>query len=223
MFYFDTLYGQKILKSNYIENILAFFTTRETDEEELLSKISADRIIKPEQTHSKNVEIITKKDDYPNTDGLILTNDKDLICLKFADCTPLIFYDRKQKVAACSHAGWHGTAQKIGIETVLKMQNECGCNIKDIVVLIGPAISKCCYEVSVDVKKQLLATVKDTTDLYKENRIDLKSINARQLQELGIEKIDICPYCTSCNNDLFYSYRKENGTPNRHKAIVKIR
>ena len=53
--------------------------------------------------------------------------------------------------------------------------------------------------------------------------VDLKGINARQLQEVGVEKIDICPYCTSCNNDLFFSYRKENKTTNRHSAVIKLR
>ena len=36
---------------------------------------------------------------------------------------------------------------------------------------------------------------------------------------IGVKDVDICPYCTVCNNDLFYSYRKENGTKNRHHAV----
>ena len=97
-----------------------------------------------------------------------------------------------------------------------------GTNPIDIIALIGPAIGLCCYEVSEEVKDKLLETVKDTTGLYEGRNVDLKKINARQLEETGIKNIDICPYCTSCNNDLFYSYRKENGTTERHYAVLKL-
>ncbi len=215
MFYFDNFMGKKILRSDYIKEINVFFTTRETID---WDKLQAKRIIQPIQTHSDNVEFVNSKNEYPSTDALILTNKEDAIKLKFADCTPLIFYDTKQKIAAISHAGWRGTVLKIGIKTLIKMNS----NPKDIVALIGPAISICCYEVSEDVKNQLLSTVEMKNGLFRDRNVDLKRINAQQLKEFGVEKIDICPYCTSCNNDLFYSYRKENGTNKRHFAVVKL-
>ena len=93
---------------------------------------------------------------------------------------------------------------------------------ENIIAIIGPAIGLCCYEVSDEVRGKLLETVKDTTGLVLGRNVDLKQINARQLQEIGVTKIDICPYCTSCNNDLFYSYRKENGTTERHYAVLML-
>lgn len=219
MFYFDSLYGYKILRSNLLEDINAFFTTREGFD---FSKLNTGRVISPIQTHSDHVEIVSEKEDYPDTDALILNKKNTSIYLKFADCTPLIFYDEKQKIAAISHAGWRGTAAKIAIKTIEKMKDSFGTMPEDIIALIGPAISVCCYEVSEDVKEKLLSTVKNRDGLYKERNVDLKNINARQLEEIGVKKIDICPYCTSCNNDLFYSYRKENGTKNRHMAVVML-
>ena len=100
------------------------------------------------------------------------------------------------------------------------MKINFGCKAKDITVLIGPAISVCCYDVGEDVKEKLLSTVNNPTDLYNGSKVDLKKINAQQLREVGVEKIDICPFCTSCNNDLFFSYRKENGTKERHYAVI---
>lgn len=216
MFYFDKFNGKKVLKSDILNNVTAFFTTREG-----LPKFE-NRIILPTQTHSDHIEIVDERCEYPDTDALILTNTDDTICLKFADCTPLIFYDTKQKIGAIAHAGWRGTAAKIGVKTVQKMGVNCGTNPIDIIALIGPAIGLCCYEVSEDVRGKLLETVKDTTGLYEGRNVDLKKINARQLEEIGVKQIDICPYCTSCNNDLFYSYRKENGTTERHYAILQI-
>ena len=225
MFYFDELNGYKILRSDLIDKgvnkkVNAFFTTR--GENIPISNDLAKRIITPEQTHSDNVKIVDERNEYPDTDGLILTIPDTAIYLRFADCTPLIFYDSKQNIGAISHAGWRGTAAKIGVKTILKMVEKFNTNPKDIIAIIGPAISLCCYEVSEEVRDKLLSTVNNTDGLYKNRNVDLKKINARQLEESGVEKIDICPYCTSCNNDLFYSYRKENGTKERHYAVMKL-
>ena len=214
MFYFEDFNGTKIMKSDMLTEVTAYFTTRGE-----VSFPESKRIIHPTQTHSDHVEIVDKRIDYPDTDGLILTNTEDTVYLKFADCTPLIFYDKENKIGAVSHAGWRGTAAKIGVKTINKMSANFGTKPENIVALIGAAISICCYEVSEEVRDTLLATVENPIGLYEGRNVDLKGINAQQLREIGVQNIDVCPYCTSCNNDLFYSYRKENGTKERHLAV----
>lgn len=240
MFYFDKIDGKKILKSDFIDN--AFFTTREiyicdkgeNDNSEVKNNIKiienylGKNLVSPTQTHSANIDTaIENKFDYPDTDGLILTNKSQSIFLNFADCTPIILYDKKQNIGAISHAGWRGTAQKIAPKTVKKMVKEFNSNTKDIVAIIGPAICGKCYEVGEDVYKQLSATIATpiTHTSPQEERnfyVDLKEINKIQLAEIGVEKVEVCPYCTCCDNDLFFSYRKENGTTLRHSAILKL-
>ena len=158
MFYFDNFLGKKILRSDCLKEINAFFTTKDDFN---FSLLQAKRIISPTQTHSDNVEFVDNRLNYPDTDGLIIKESNNAIYLKFADCTPLIFYDTKQKIAAISHAGWRGTAKKIGPKTIEKMKS----NPKDIVAIIGPAISLCCYEVSDDVKEKLLSTINNSDNL----------------------------------------------------------
>ena len=218
MFYFDDYLGNKVLRSDYLKNINAFFTTRGVN----IYPRNGIRVISPIQTHSDHIEVVDKRNGYPDTDGLIVTKQNIMIYLRFADCTPLIFYDPINKIGAVSHAGWRGTAAKIGVKTIKKMGENFGSKAKDIVALIGPAISVCCYEVSDDVREKLISTVNNIDGLILGKNVDLKQINARQLQEAGVEKIDICPYCTSCNNDLFYSYRKENSTKERHFAALML-
>ena len=214
MFYFEDFNGTKIMKSDMLTEVTAYFTTRGE-----VSFPESKRIIHPTQTHSDHVEIVDERIDYPDTDGLILTNTEDTVYLKFADCTPLIFYDKENKIGAVSHAGWRGTAAKIGVKTINKMSANFGTKPENIVALIGAAISICCYEVSEEVRDTLLATVENPIGLYEGRNVDLKGINAQQLREIGVKNIDVCPSCTSCNNDLFYSYRKENGTKERHLAV----
>ena len=223
MFYFDDLDGQRILRSdllNKYKEVNAFFTTRGVN----IASIPgfALRVLTPEQTHSDHIVTVDERNEYPDTDGLIVTEPDTAIYLRFADCTPLVFYDPKHNIGAISHAGWRGTAARIGVKTVAKMVLNFSTKPEDLIVLIGPAISKCCYEVSEEVRDTLLSTVKNTKDLCERRNVDLKQINARQLEEIGVKNIDICSFCTSCNNDMFYSYRKENGTKERHFAVLKL-
>ena len=226
MFYLDNFFGKKVLKSDLLPELRHFFTTRECpvrgNDEFFKQSLGAKRIISPVQTHSANIRVVNDCSEYPDTDGLILAEQDTAVYLSFADCTPLIFYDTINRIAAVSHAGWRGTVSRIAALTVEKMCKEFGSKPHNIKVLIGPAISLCCYEVGEDVFSALMETVSDKSGLFKDRHVDLKKINARQLEEIGVKNIDICPYCTSCDNDLFFSYRKENGTPLRHNAVVVL-
>ncbi len=190
-------------------------------------KISEKNLISPTQTHSANIDIaIESRTEYPETDALILTKKNIGIFLNFADCTPVILYDKKLNIGAVAHAGWRGTAQKIAPKTVQKMGVEFGSKPKDIVAVIGPAIGFCCYNVGEEVYNKLAETVENFDGLSEiregEIFVDLKNINKRQLEEVGIKEIDVCPYCTVCDNDKFFSYRNENATTSRHSAVLKL-
>lgn len=255
MFYFENINGKRILKSDFIKDVEAFFTTRDLcicdkgvnnlnplphslplgegsikENKTLITnylKIDEKNLISPEQTHSANINIaIETRHDYPDCDALILTNKTQGIFLNFADCTPIILYDKVQNIGAIAHAGWRGTAQKIAPLTAQKLVKNFNSKIENIIALIGPAIGFCCYNVGQDVYEKLSKTVSNFERLFEirngEIFVDLKGINKRQLEEIGIEKIDVCPYCTVHNNDLFYSYRNENGTGKRHSAVLKL-
>lgn len=243
MFYFSKIDGKSVLKSDMIK-AEHFFTTRESiikskepDFGEIVKAnkqriceylgIANDRLISPKQTHTSNVEVVSEsKKEYPDTDALIAASPDVAIFLNFADCTPLIFYDEDKNIGAVSHAGWRGTAANIATNTINKMISLYGSDPKNITAAIGPAIGFCCYNVGEEVYTKLKSTVKDFEGLSEvrngEIFVDLKRINARQIAECGVNKIDIAPYCTCCNNDMFFSYRKENGTTNRHSAVLKI-
>lgn len=243
MFYFDNINGKKILKSDIIKTE-HFFTTRESiiktkepnfqtivenNKKEICKylNIPLKNLLTPSQTHTSNVRTATIDiKEYPNTDGLIVNTNNIAIFLNFADCTPIIFYDEVKNVGGVSHAGWRGTAGNIATKTIERMINDFNCNPKNISAAIGAAISRCCYNVGEEVYLKLKSTVNDFSGLSEvrngEIFVDLKAINARQIQECGVQKIDIAPYCTCCNNDIFFSYRKENATTNRHSAVLKL-
>ncbi len=244
MFYFEKINGKTVMKSDFLAGVQHFFTTRDSviktkevefqkiaDENKKMFcdvlNITPENFINPSQTHSSNVEIAKAgKKDYPECDGLILNNFEQAIFLNFADCTPVIFYDEKLNIGAVSHAGWRGTAGKICEITVKKMCDDFGSKPENIIAVIGPSISLCCFNVGEDVLNKLTSTVENSDGVFEKRNgeffADLKEINRRQLLQSGVERIDVCPYCTVCDNDLFFSYRKENATTNRHSAVLKL-
>lgn len=128
MFYFDTINNKKVLKSDFLSEAEHFFTTKESfiktkdpvfsketenNKNDILNFLGVDELICPKQTHSANIAFAENKKDFPNTDALILNRKNIAIYLNFADCTPVILYDKKQNIGAIAHAGWRGTAQSI--------------------------------------------------------------------------------------------------------------
>ncbi len=186
------------------------------------------KIIIPNQEHTSNIAIVdnlwdTKKDFF-STDGIIITVPNVPVILCFADCVPVILYSQKDNVLAVLHAGWRGTALGIIKKACKIMIKDMQIHPKDISVAIGACISKCCFDVSSEVKEALECSLEGRyEDISIGNKMDLKKINAYQAIESGIMDIDVMEYCTSCSNDLFYSYRKDNQTLMRHGVVAQLK
>jgi len=200
--------------------------------------IDTENLVFSKQTHTNNVLTVTKQDrgtgytkpSFSDIDGLV-TNERDVaLVTQFADCTPLLFCDPVKKVIASSHSGWKGTVKRIGKVTVEKMVREFGCNPKDIVVAIGPAIEKCCYEVDDVVYNEFLQNGFDTNKYFqvKENgkyMLDLKGACKDTLIESGVseENIDVCDICTLCNKDIMFSHRATGAKRGNMAAIIQLK
>ena len=194
-----------------------------------------------DQVHGNNIAIIKKEDKgkgreelnsaIQNTDGIV-TNEQDILLTSYyADCTPLFFFDPIKKVIGLAHAGWKGTVLKIGAKMVETFVNDFGSKVEDILITIGPAIDQCCYEVNDQVINPLrnsLSLIPVEMVVDKKNGhydLNLKKVNVQILMEAGIlpNHIEISTYCTSCDNHLFFSHRKEKGNTGRMAAWIGFR
>ena len=247
MFYIGEINNKKIVKTTTLNAVEHCFTTRDcviySKEKEMDAvvvqnrlelckylKIEPQNFICPQQSHGTNIKVAqVGKSSYPDTDAMILTNKEQAVFLNFADCTPIILYDKKLNIASVVHAGWRGTVAKIVEKTIAKMEVDFGCDVANIVAVIGPTIGKCCYEIGEEVYEQLCAVVADEhkEDCFtlKDGKFyaDLKKINQYQIQSTGVKKVEVSEYCTCCDNNKFFSHRKENETLNRHSAVVKLK
>lgn len=192
-----------------------------------------------DQVHKTNIRIVTKEDrgkgilkdrDYKEIDGLV-TNESDITLFTFyADCVPLFFLDKVNKVIGLAHGGWRGTVDGIASKMIDTMTKEYNSKLKDILVAIGPSIGECCYEVGIDVynefDKKLLNTSKILKPVSDDKwKLNLWETNKTILEMTGIpnENIALSNICTSCNNEVFYSYRKESGITGRMAAIIRLK
>lgn len=242
MFNFKNFHTKKILKSSLVDN--AFFTTRDfvlhpgkrNDLNDicrenlnfLKEKLNVKHIFRAKQVHSDNVEVAGNgKEIYEDCDGIIITEPSSACFLNFADCIPVILYDEVLDIGGVIHAGWRGTAKKI-CEKAVKKLNFLGSKSENIKALIGPGIGKCCFEVGEDTANELSKTVDNFNDFITSAKskgkffIDLKNINAQTLKNSGINRIDISDNCTVCENNVFFSYRKDHLCA-RHSAILTLK
>lgn len=187
------------------------------------------------QAHSDIVGCVKEKGEiHTNIDGLVTDKSGISLSLRFADCTPIFLYDPVKNAIGNIHSGWRGTVQKIGQKGVEKMIEEYGCNPKDIIACIGPAIGKCHFEVEEDVKKifeetfSYLASPKKFIQKGKKEGkyfVDTNYINEKLLEEIGLKKENIVQsnICTVCNKDYIHSYRAEKELSGRNTSIIEKR
>ena len=173
------------------------------------------------QVHGNSIQIISSSSPtlIKNCDAIITKERNTPLMVMVADCIPILMYDKKQNVVAAIHAGRNSTFQNIAQLTALKMIEEFACNAKDIKVELGPSIQKCCYEVSSE-----LANIVSTSfgkEFVNERLIDLQGINKKQLNEIGIEHIEISKICTKCSNQQYFSYRNDKRT-GRFAAVIML-
>lgn len=188
------------------------------------------------QVHGADVRVVSHADahrlftDMPyEADGLV-TAERGLALICFiADCVPVLLSDESHGVIAAVHCGWRSSVADILGNAVGKMC-ALGARPECISAAIGPAISRCCFEVGGEVVAAVQALLGEhCADLWAAEEgkpgkflLDLKGVNARRLEQLGLrrEKIVISPDCTMCQSDVYWSHRKSAGQRGSQAALI---
>lgn len=144
----------------------------------------------------------------PEVDGHVVT-DSGLAALVFAaDCLPVALHGPGG--VAMLHAGWRGLAGGIlaaGAESVGATR-----------AAIGPGIGPCCYEVG----EEVLSAFADLDDVAAGRMLDLPGAARRLLIQAGVEEVESAGLCTSCEEELFFSHRRDAGRTGRQAGIAWI-
>lgn len=182
--------------------------------------LGLDQFIAMDQVHGNKVEIVKPLSAgsigviFKGVDGLVTASKKLYIGVNVADCVPLYFFDPKRQNIAAVHAGWKGILGNIVRNTVSKLKS-IGSNPDDTLVVVGPHIGGCCYDVDPQRAGRFQSVFDDVNIVFQnKNRwyLDLGRAIYQQLLDCGISSshLEAPIVCTSCQNDRYFSFRKDN-------------
>lgn len=178
----------------------------------------------------------------PGGDGLIAKKDGgiDAVCVKTADCVPILLKNIITGDISAVHAGWRGTASDIVTNAVTKLSEG---NPEAVVAAIGPCIGRCCYEIGGEVYSRfemlfrskdrnydmnMLFTLMPTCSMGGSTYLDLARANSELLRFSGVkpENIDVSGICTCCFSDKgmypFFSHRASGGFSGTFVSAISV-
>lgn len=160
-------------------------------------------------------------------DILFTDNPNVSLFMRFADCVPLLFHDPKKGVVGIAHAGWMGTVKGVAEASIKGMQARYGSDPADVIAGIGPSISVDQYEVGEEVAAQFREKYGADSDRILQMRngkihLDLWTANVIQLQNMGVEQIQVSGLCTASHLDDWFSHRAEKGKTGRFGALLAL-
>lgn len=164
-------------------------------------------------------------------DALITDRPNVTLFLRFADCVPIMLYDKATHTIGLVHAGWRGTVARVCAATIEAMTARFGTNPANVSATIGPSISAQRYEVGPEVVAAAEAALGErvgetlsTPTGSPESRphFDLWRANAIVLEQAGVSEIIVGGICTAENTRDFYSHRAEHGRTGRFGALLAL-
>lgn len=202
-----------------------------------VKQVHGDRVLTP-------TEINENTDNLAEADAIISDNHQQSLWVASADCNPVLIGDLETGRGAAIHAGWRGTAQKI-VQKAIERFLQFGSTKDNLRIAMGAAIAGEVYQVSkqvaAEVGKSIISLDKTSSveeilialqnlpssPLLEDSqpgrvRLDVRRVNAIQLEQLGIssQQISIAPYCTYQQPDYFFSYRRSKEKKVQWSGII---
>ena len=152
------------------------------------------------------------------------TSKLGVVCgIMTADCLPIFVSKKDGSMVGIAHAGWRGLVSGV-IENLIKSFNSEGDNL---LVHLGPGISKNFFEVGKEVKSLYLSKnigFKRSFSLKNEkNYLDLYDAAKLILEGLEIKGISGGDRCTFKESEKFFSYRRDGVKSGRMAHLIWIK
>ncbi len=212
--------------------------------EEFLDIVSEDYSYEIKQSHGANINVLDEKFkekaknspiffDNADADGVFTGVKGIVLCIRTADCVPVLFAGFKGKTVTAVgavHCGWKGAYGGIIKNAVSILAKGFDINAGSILAVIGPSVCKKCYEVKEDFVNLFLKQNNSNINFFQKNNdngkdkifFDLKSFIKNELIFNGLNDKNIFDIneCTMENED-FFSYRR-NKTDKRQVSFISI-
>ena len=151
------------------------------------------------------------------------TIDPGVVCaILTADCLPVFVSKKDGSMVGIAHAGWKGLISG-AIENLI---GSFQCNGDDLIVHLGPAISKNNFEVGVEIKDMYLSKNSNFARSFSFNSgkhyLDLYDAAKVILESFNIKFITGGDRCTFKESDIFFSYRRDGINSGRMAHLIWI-
>jgi polyphenol oxidase len=172
------------------------------------------KIVIPDQVHGTDIVVWDKQDTSSvfAADGVISRRDDTCLTITTADCLPLVLADPTTGFFGAVHIGWRSFVGGI-VESLFNIANDLNINLQETRVFIGPGIGPCCFEVGIEVAElfESYYVIKRKDSPY----VDLRKALYNKIESLKVDKNNMGDIheCTYCNQDKYYSYRRDKNTP----------
>jgi polyphenol oxidase len=147
-------------------------------------------------------------EEVPEADGHVVRKPGFVPMVLVADCLPVALYGPGG--LALVHAGWRGLAGGILDAAAERVEAEAAA--------IGPGIGPCCYEVG----EEVLDAFAELDGVVEGRMLDLPEVARRQLAGAGVSRVESAGLCTSCEEELFFSHRRDQGRTGRQAGLAWI-
>ena len=144
-------------------------------------------------------------------DAQVTTSAEVTPLVLVADCIPLVL--SAPGAVAAVHCGWRGVAGGI-VQRAAGKVAELGSG--PVSAAVGPGIGPCCYEVGTEVIERFIARGHELSSPM----LDLPALVVAELQRAGVDDIAVAGICVSCNEELFFSHRRDGGVTGRQAALA---
>jgi YfiH family protein len=179
------------------------------------------RLCQVQQVHGKLVLPLSQPERRVRQADGMATADALVLGVLSADCVSILLADELGRVAAV-HAGWRGTVAGIAQEAVEALTT-LGAARSSLRAAMAPSIGPCCFEVQADVAEPF-AQVAPASVQCRDGRlfVDLWHANRQWLLAAGLrpDHIDDRPPCTCCDEQRYFSYRRDGAGIGQHLAFI---
>ncbi len=186
--------------------------------------INESQLAEPLQVSRDGIEIVKAPGKYPQRDALITTQRGIYLRVLTADCAPILIWSQKENLVAVVHSGWQGSELDILGQTLKMIHHELGVNYETLSMVIGPGLTQDNFEVGPEFSEKFPANY--LQPLPKSNRFFFD--NNGYLRDTAIKlglpssQIEILPFCSYGDDELFFSHRRDGGTTGRMMSVIGI-